>query len=72
MLTLLMSMPEPELDMKWLLDTIQPIATVPLTLDSPDSSVLEMAFKMVEKTPMINSISLEKERFDAMIPFFER
>ena len=59
-------------DMKWLLDTIQPIATVPLTLDSPDSSVLEMAFKMVEKTPMINSISLEKERFDAMIPFFER
>ncbi len=56
-------------DMKWLLDTIQPIATVPLTLDSPDPAVLEMAFKMVEKTPMINSISLEKERFDAMMPF---
>ena len=58
-------------DMKWLLDTIQPIATVPLTLDSPDPAVLEMAFKMVEKTPMINSISLEKERFEAMIPFLE-
>jgi len=58
-------------DMKWLLDTIQPIATVPLTLDSPDPAVLEMAFKMVEKTPMINSISLEKERFDAMMPFLE-
>ncbi len=56
-------------DMKWLLDTIQPIATVPLTLDSPDPAVLEMAFKMVEKTPMINSISLEKERYDAMMPF---
>ena len=56
-------------DMKWLLDTIQPIATVPLTLDSPDPAVLEMAFKMVEKTPMINSISLEKDRFEAMIPF---
>ena len=55
--------------MKWLLDTIQPIATVPLTLDSPDPEILEMAFKMVEKTPMINSISLEKERFDAMMPF---
>jgi len=58
-------------DMKWLLDTIQPIATVPLTLDSPDPAVLEMAFKMVKKTPMINSISLEKERFEAMMPFLE-
>jgi cobalamin-dependent methionine synthase I len=58
-----------EEDMKWLLDTIQPIVTIPLTLDSPDPAVLEMAFKMVEKTPMVNSISLEKERFDAMIPF---
>ncbi|MBU0464968.1 MAG: dihydropteroate synthase [Proteobacteria bacterium] len=58
-------------DMKWLLDTIQPIATVPLTLDSPDPAVLEMAFKMVEKIPMINSISLEKERFNAMMPFLE-
>ncbi len=58
-------------DMKWLLDTIQPIVTVPFTLDSPDPAVLEMAFQMVEKTPMINSISLEKERFDAMIPFLK-
>lgn len=60
-----------EEDMTWLLDTIQPIATVPLTLDSPDPAILEMAFSMVEKTPMINSISLEKERFDAMMPFLE-
>jgi len=60
-----------EEDMKWLLDTIQPIATVPLTLDSPDPAILEMAFKMVEKTPMVNSISLEKERFDTMMPFLE-
>ncbi len=58
-------------DMRWLLDTIQPIATVPLTLDSPDPAVLEMAFKMVQQTPMINSISLEKERFEAMMPFLK-
>jgi len=56
-------------DMKWLVDTIQPVVTVPLTLDSPDPAVLEMAFGMVENTPMINSISLEKDRFEAMIPF---
>lgn len=58
-------------DMRWLIDTIQPIATVPLSLDSPDPAVLEMAFAMVGKTPMINSISLEKERFEAMMPFLE-
>ncbi len=58
-------------DMKWLIDTIQPIVTLPLCLDSPDPAVLEMAFQMVEKNPMINSISLEKDRFDAMMPFLE-
>lgn len=56
-------------DMRWLINTIQPITTLPLCLDSPDPAVLEMAFKMVDKTPMINSISLEKERFEAMLPF---
>lgn len=60
-----------EEDMKWLLDTIQPVVKVPLTLDSPDPAILEMAFQMVESTPMINSISLEKERFDSMMPFLE-
>ena len=58
-------------DMRWLLDTIQPAVTVPLSLDSPDPAVLEMAFGMVEKAPMINSISLEKDRFDTMLPFLE-
>lgn len=58
-------------DMKWLIDTIQPIANLPLTLDSPDPMILEMAFQMVESTPMVNSISLEKERFDTMMPFLE-
>jgi 5-methyltetrahydrofolate--homocysteine methyltransferase len=58
-------------DMKWLLDTIGPIASIPLCLDSPDPAVLEMAFGMVKKAPMINSISLERDRFDAMMPFLE-
>lgn len=58
-------------DMQWLLDTIQPMATVPLCLDSPDPEILEMAYGQVKQSPMINSISLEKDRFDAMIPFLE-
>jgi 5-methyltetrahydrofolate--homocysteine methyltransferase len=58
-------------DMQWLLETIGPVATVPICLDSPDPAILEMAFAMVERAPMINSISLEKERFDTMLPFLE-
>ena len=60
-----------EEDMHWLLDTIQPVCEIPLALDSPDPAILETAFSMVEQTPMINSISLEKERFDAMMPFLD-
>ncbi len=58
-------------DMKWLIETIQPIAKVPLCLDSPDPAVLEMAFQMVHQKPLVNSISLEKERFDTMMPFLD-
>ena len=58
-------------DMKWLLEVINPIAEVPLCLDSPDPAILEMAYGMVGTPPMINSISLEKERFDIMLPFLK-
>ena len=58
-------------DMEWLLNTIQPIINTPLSLDSPDPAILEMAFGMVKTMPLINSISLEKERFDAMMPFLK-
>lgn len=58
-------------DMKWLIETIQPVADKPLCLDSPDPAVLEMAFNMVDKTPMVNSISLENERFKTMMPFLK-
>ncbi len=60
-----------EEDMRWLLDTIQPVCDIPLALDSPDPAILEMAFSMVKQTPMINSISLEKDRLNSMMPFLE-
>lgn len=58
-------------DMQWLLDTIQPVVNTPLALDSPDPAVLEMAFGQLNRPPLINSISLEKERYEAMMPFLE-
>jgi len=58
-------------DMEWLLTVIQEVVTIPLCLDSPDPKVLEMAYGMVKDRPMINSISLEKERYNAMVPFLK-
>ncbi|MFV0437036.1 MAG: dihydropteroate synthase [Desulfopila sp.] len=56
-------------DMEWLLDVIRPAVDIPLALDSPDPAILEMAYELVDKEPLINSISLEKERFATMMPF---
>jgi 5-methyltetrahydrofolate--homocysteine methyltransferase len=58
-------------DMKWLLEVVQGATDLPLCLDSPDPSILEMAYGLVEKRPMVNSISLEKDRFEPMIDYLK-
>lgn len=60
-----------EADMRWLLEVVQTATDLPLTLDSPDPAILEMAYGLVEKKPMINSISLEKDRFDPMMKYLK-
>ena len=60
-----------EADMRWLLQTVQEATDLPLCLDSPDPNILEMAYGLVNKKPMINSISLEKDRFDPMIKYLQ-
>jgi 5-methyltetrahydrofolate--homocysteine methyltransferase len=47
------------------------VVNVPLALDSPDPAVLEMAFPQLNQAPLVNSISLEHDRFNAMIPFLK-
>jgi len=58
-------------DMKWLLELIQAVVDIPLCLDSPDPAILEMAYGLVTRPPMINSISLENERYETMLPFLK-
>ena len=60
-----------EEDMKWLLGVVQGATDLPLCLDSPDPSILEMAYGLVEKRPMVNSISLEKDRFEPMMDYLK-
>ncbi|MFO7965541.1 MAG: methyltetrahydrofolate cobalamin methyltransferase [Desulfobacterales bacterium] len=54
--------------MKWLVTRIQEAVDAPCCIDSPDPAVIEAALKVHKGTSMINSISLEKERCDALLP----
>jgi len=52
----------------WLVKSIQEKTDTPCCLDSPDPKVLESALKIHQGTAMVNSISMEKERYDNMLP----
>jgi len=58
---------EPEY-LKWLVETVQAAVDKPCAIDSPDPSAVEAALAVHRGTPMINSISLEKERYDKLMP----
>jgi 5-methyltetrahydrofolate--homocysteine methyltransferase len=54
--------------LSWLVEIVQEVSTIPLCLDSADPEAVKAVLPLVQKTPMINSISLEKERFDGLLP----
>ncbi len=54
--------------LKWLVTTVQEIVEAPCCLDSPDPKAIEAALPIHKGVPMINSISLEKERYEALLP----
>jgi 5-methyltetrahydrofolate corrinoid/iron sulfur protein methyltransferase len=58
---------EPEL-LAWLVETVQAVTDKPLCLDSSDPAALAAALPKVKtRPPMINSINLERERFDRVL-----
>ena len=52
----------------WLVETVQSEVALPLSLDSPNPKALSEAMKRHKGEPMINSISLEEERFKSLLP----
>ena len=58
---------EPEY-LEWLVTTVQSAVDGPCSIDSPDPKAIEAALKVHSGTAMINSISLEKERYDSLLP----
>jgi 5-methyltetrahydrofolate--homocysteine methyltransferase len=53
---------------KWLINTVQDVVDAPCCIDTPDPKVLEEAIKVHKGIPMLNSISLEKDRWEKMLP----
>ena len=51
----------------WLVETVQSEVNLPLCLDSPNPKALSEALKRHKGEPMINSISLEKDRFSPLL-----
>ena len=59
---------EPEY-LKWLVETVQSVTDVPCAIDSPDPKAIQAALAVHKgATPMINSISLEADRYDNLMP----
>jgi len=54
--------------LKWLVKIVQQKVDAPCCIDSPNPSAIETALSIHKGTAMINSITLEKDRFDKMIP----
>jgi cobalamin-dependent methionine synthase I len=52
----------------WLVETVQGEVDMPLCLDSPNPRALSEAIKQHKGEPMINSISLEEDRFSSLLP----
>jgi cobalamin-dependent methionine synthase I len=58
---------EPEY-LKWLVQTVQEATDKPCAIDSPDPKAIEAGLSVHKGTPMVNSISLEKDRYDNLLP----
>ncbi|RLB42587.1 MAG: methyltetrahydrofolate cobalamin methyltransferase [Deltaproteobacteria bacterium] len=58
---------EPEY-LTWLVKNVQEAVDAPCAIDSPDPKAIEAALAVHKGTPMINSISLEKERYEKLLP----
>jgi len=54
--------------LKWMIDCIQEVTDVPISVDSPSAKVLAQAYKFCNKPGLINSVSGEGDKIDVIFP----
>lgn len=62
----------PKEAMKWLVETIQGVADVPLALDSTKAGVIEEGLKLVRKKAMVNSTNADEEKLNTILPLAKK
>jgi cobalamin-dependent methionine synthase I len=55
-------------NMEWLVELVQSSTDKPICIDSANPDAIRAALKRAKAKPIINSISLERERFAALLP----
>jgi cobalamin-dependent methionine synthase I len=54
--------------LKWIVEAVQEVTDLPLSIDSPDAEVIKAVMPLLKKTPLINSITLEPARIEGILP----
>jgi 5-methyltetrahydrofolate--homocysteine methyltransferase len=58
-----------ELDtLKWLIDLVQSVTSVPVSIDSPSAKICAEAVKFCKRPGLVNSVSMEAGKVDAVFP----
>jgi 5-methyltetrahydrofolate--homocysteine methyltransferase len=55
-------------DMRWLVNVIQEAVDCRLCIDSPDPKAIKAGLELCKQIPIVNSITGEKDRIDAIMP----
>lgn len=59
--------------LQWLIETVQGVVDVPLCIDTPNTVAMRVGLSACKNGhTMINSISAERERFEAMLPLVKK
>ncbi|NLW87699.1 MAG: dihydropteroate synthase [Planctomycetes bacterium] len=55
-------------NMEWLIDLVQANTDLPVAVDSANPQAVELGLSKAKKKPILNSVSLEKDRLDGLLP----
>ena len=59
---------EEERYLRWLIEVVQEVTDHPLCIDSPDPEVIKSVLPLAKTAPMINSITLEPQHLEGILP----
>ena len=63
---------DPEETMKWLVDVVQEVTDLPLSIDTMNPVAMEAGLKACKKRPLLNSASGKRDSKEQMLPLAEK